>query len=62
MREKIVFENCCCSLKSVRTGCVEKPKNVLSGFSGCRMVFEICSYEIEERFPTGLVNFGAVFI
>ena len=62
MREKTPFENCCSNLETVRTDCVEKSRNVLSEFSRCRIVFEICSYETNEYFGTGFVIFGRVFI
>ena len=62
MREKTPFENCCSNLEMFWTDCVEKSKNVFSKIFGCRTDFEMCSYEINERFATGLVNFGVVFI
>ena len=61
MKEETPFENCCAKLENFRAGCVEKSKNVLFEFSGCRVTFEICSYEVDERFETGLVIFGVVF-
>ena len=53
---KLLFE-----AGNFRTDYVEKSKNILFKFSGCRIVFEICFYEIDERFPIGLVIFGVVF-
>ena len=62
MREKSPFQNCCSNLETVRTECIGKSKNKLSKFFGCRTIIEICSYEIDEYFSTGLVIFGGVFI
>ena len=62
MREKSPFENCCTNLETVWIDCVGKYKNILSEFSGCRNVIEICSYEIDEHFATRLVIFEGVFI
>ena len=62
MRDKTPFENCCSNLEMFRADCVEKSKNVLSEFFGCRNDFEMCSYEIDECFTTILVIFGGVFI
>ena len=62
MREKTPFENCCSNLETVWIDCIGKSKNELSEFFGYRNVIEICFYEIEEHFATGLVIFGGVFI
>ena len=62
MREKTPSEYCCSNLEMFRTDCVEKSKNILSEFFGCKIIFGICFYEIDERFATGLVIFRGVFI
>ena len=55
MREKSPFENGCSNLETDQTDCIGKSKNVLSEFFGSRTVIEICCYEIDEYFETGLV-------
>ena len=61
MKEETPFENCCAKLEIFGQIRLKNLTKILFKFSGRRIVFEICFYEIDERFPTGLVIFGVVF-
>ena len=56
----MIFENRCSNCQPVRVVHAKIWKTYFSDFSRCRVILEICSYEFNEHFETGFMNFGDV--